>query len=82
MDLSSIIDVAINFAQSNPKLAGFCTIAYLVGFGAKVIRESVEKFVAETPSKEDDKKLAEIESSKTFKAVSAVLDLFFRIKMK
>ena len=80
MEVSMILDFLANFAVGNAKLAGFCTIAYTVGLGAKIVREGVEKFVSQTESQEDDKKLAEVQGSKAYKAVSFILDLLFRLK--
>lgn len=82
MDLTALTELVVGVATSSPKLAGFCTIAYGIGFGVKLLREAVSKFVSESESKEDDKKLEEIESSKGFKAFAMVMDLFFRLKIK
>lgn len=81
MEMSSLLDLAVNFVHSNPKLASFCMVAYSVSLASKSLRMAVEKYVADSPSKEDDKKLEEIESSKAFKVVSAVIDLLFRFKV-
>lgn len=80
MDFSVILDLIVNFALSNPKLAGACTIAYLIGLGAKTIREAVEKFVLESPSKEDDAKYAALVQKPVFKFVFLALDFLFRLK--
>lgn len=80
MDVTSLLTLLANFASANPKLVGVCAVLYVVGLVAKIVREAVEKFVAESPSKEDDKKLEEIKASPAFKAVEFVLDLFLRLK--
>lgn len=80
MDLSVALDFVVGLAQQNPKLAGICIVAYPVGIAVKIAREAVEKFVLESPSKEDDKKLEEVKKSPVFKAVEFVLDLLLRIK--
>jgi hypothetical protein len=80
MDFSVILDFAANFALGNPKLVGVCGIAYLVGLGAKILRESAEKFILESPSKDDDAKLAKAKSNPVYKTVSIVLDFLFRLK--
>ena len=80
MEVSAILDFLASFAMNNAKLAGFCTIAYTVGLGAKIVREGVEKFVAQTESQEDDKKLAKVQESAVYKSVSFILDLLFRLK--
>lgn len=80
MDLSVIVSLVVNFATENPKFAGFCAIAYVIGLAAKTVREAVEKFVKESPSKEDDKKLEEVESKPVVKGLLFVLDFFLRLK--
>lgn len=80
MDISGILDFFAIFAQNNPKLAGILAVAYLVGLGAKTIREAVEKYVVESPSKKDDEKLEEIKKSKVFKTVEVILDFLLRFK--
>jgi hypothetical protein len=67
-------------AVSFPQLTAIFAVLYVVGFGAKVIREAAKSIVAETPSKKDDEKLAALEQSKAAKAIFFVLDLFLRIK--
>lgn len=80
MDFNVILDFAANFALTNPKLAGFCAIAYVVGLGAKIARESVEKFVLESPSKKDDEQLEKVKANPVYKYSSIVLDFLFRLK--
>lgn len=80
MDISAILEFVANFALNNPKLAGICTVAYLIGLGAKISREAIEKFVLESPSKEDDKKLEEIKQKPFVKMGLKVLDFLFRLK--
>ena len=80
MDISTLFDLLASFAMSNPKLAGFFSIAYMIGLGAKTLREAVEKFVLESPSKEDDLKLEEAKKSSAYKVFSMVLDFLFRLK--
>ncbi len=80
MELSAILDFLANFALNNPKLASFCSVAYLVGLGAKIARESYEKFVVESPSKKDDEKLEEIKKKPVVKYSLMVLDFLFRLK--
>lgn len=80
MELSPIIDFIVSFVTSNPKLATFCTVAYLIGLGAKLSREAIENFVLISPSKKDDEKLEEIKKTKIYKSVSLVLDVLFRLK--
>lgn len=80
MDFSMFFEFIANFALGNPKLAGFCAIAYLVGMGAKILRDAVEQFVLASPSQSDDIKLGEIKKSSAYKIVSYVLDFLFRLK--
>lgn len=80
MDFSVIGDLVISFVMGNPKFVGFCAIAYMIGFGAKIVRSAIEQFVAASPSKSDDIKLEEIKASQAFKVISFVLDLFLRFK--
>lgn len=80
MDYNVILDFVANFALNNPKLAGFCAVAYLVGLGAKTLREGVEKFVLESPSKKDDEKLDQVKKNPVYKSVSIALDFLFRLK--
>ena len=80
MDFNVILDFVSNFALSNPKLTGACAVAYLIGLGAKTIREAAEKFVLESPSKKDDEKLAQVQKNPIYKGVSIVLDFLFRLK--
>lgn len=80
MDFSIIIDFVANFASGNPKLAGICAVAYLVGLGAKILRDAVEKFVLESPSKSDDLALGKVKSGAAYKISSYVLDFLFRLK--
>lgn len=80
MDFTIILDFVANFAINNPSLAGACAIAYLIGLGAKILRESIEKFVLESPSKEDDAKLEEVKKNKVYQVVSIALDFLFRLK--
>jgi hypothetical protein len=68
------------FAVSFPQLTAIFAVLYVIGFAVKVLREAAKAIVAETPSKKDDLKLAEIESSKIAKSVFFALDLFLRIK--
>lgn len=80
MDVSQLLQLFANFAQSNPKLSGAFAIAYMIGIGAKSIRSAIETFVQDSPSKSDDEKLAKIESGSGFKIVSSILDILLRIK--
>lgn len=78
--LASIVSYIESLSASNPKLVGILAIAYMVGLVLKIVREAVEKFVKESPSIEDDKKLAEIEQSPIAKAVFFLMDLLIRFK--
>jgi hypothetical protein len=80
MDISGVLDFFSSFALSNPKLAGIAATAYLIGLGAKTLREAIEKFVLESPSKEDDKKLEEVKQNPIYKAAIVALDFLFRLK--
>lgn len=80
MNLDIIANYLVSMAMNNPKLFAAMGIMYLVGIGAKIVRSSVEEFVLKSPSQKDDEKLAKIESSKIFKAVFFVMDLFLRLK--
>lgn len=81
---SSILDGVINFivgaVAQYPKLAGILAIAYIVGLAVKVLRDAVEKFVLESPSKSDDLKLEEIKKNSIVKIVLYVADLLIRLK--
>jgi hypothetical protein len=78
--LNGIATYLINMATSNPKLVSALAIAYIVGLVFKIVREAVAKFVAESPSKEDDLKLAEFEKSQVAKALYFLADLLIRFK--
>ena len=80
MDLSFFTEMAVGFVTSHPQFAAFCTVAYPVGIALKLIRETVEAYVAKTPDKSDDEKLAKVEASIPFKAIAFVLDVLFRFK--
>lgn len=80
MDYTVIIDFVSSFALGNPKLAGACAIAYIIGLGSKIAREAIEKFVLESPSKKDDEALEKAKKNPAYKVISAVLDLAFRLK--
>ena len=80
MDFSVIFDFLASFALGNPKLAGFCAIAYMIGMGAKILREAVEKFILSTPSKSDDLAFEKAKENPIVKIVFQVLDFLFRLK--
>lgn len=80
MDFSVIFDFAANFALSNPKFAGICAVAYMVGLGAKFLRDAVEQFILSSPSKSDDLELEKVKKSVAYKIVGYVLDFLFRLK--
>lgn len=80
--LGTIANYLIEMSQANPKLIAILAIAYMVGLVLKLVREAVEKFVKESPSLEDDKKLAELEKSQAAKALFFVIDLLIRFKVK
>jgi hypothetical protein len=80
MDFSIIIDFAANFALGNPKLVGICAIAYMVGLGAKILRDAIEKFILESPSKSDDIALDKAKQTSAYKIANYVLDFLFRLK--
>jgi len=80
--ITSIVSFVIEFGAKNPKVVPILAIAYLVGLVIKILRESVAKFVADSPSKTDDLKLAELEKSPIAKSVFFVADLLIRFKVK
>ena len=80
MDLSNIVELIANFALNNPKLAGSLSAAYLTGIGLKILREAIEKFVLESPSKNDDLILDNFKKKNSYKVISFVLDVLLRLK--
>jgi hypothetical protein len=80
MDLTVIFDFLASFALGNPKFAGFCAIAYIIGMGAKILREAIEKFILASPSKSDDAAYAKAQANPVVKIVFQILDLLFRLK--
>lgn len=80
MMLSGIAGYLEALSASNPKLMAILAIAYLVGFSMKLIITSVKAFIVESPSKEDDEKLAKFEQSQAAKILYFVLDLLIRFK--
>jgi hypothetical protein len=78
--ITSIVSYVQGLAVTSPKLLAFIAIAYMVGFVAKIIRSSVEAFVLESPSKDDDLKLAKVEASPIAKAAFFLIDLLIRFK--
>ena len=78
--MEMMLSFVSSFAMNNPKMAGFCAIAYMIGLAAKTVRETVEKYVKESPSQEDDKKLAEMMEKPFFKYAWMMADFFFRMK--
>jgi hypothetical protein len=80
MDLSVILNFAADFALSNPKFAGACAVAYMIGVGAKILREAIESFVLASPSKSDDLALEKAKANPIVKIAFQVLDVLFRLK--
>jgi hypothetical protein len=80
--IEGIINFILNVAGQNPKITAILAVAYLVGVAIKIVREAVEKFVLESPSKDDDLKLEEIKQNKVVKAVLFLADLLIRFKVK
>lgn len=78
--MEAVFSFLTSFALNNPKLASVCAIAYLVGLGAKGLRDAAEKFVLESPSKKDDAKLEEVKLSKGYKILAYALDFLLRLK--
>lgn len=80
--LGTIASYLIEMSNSNPKLVAILAIAYVVGLVLKVVLTAVRSFVKESPSLEDDKKLAELEQSQGAKILFFVIDLLIRFKVK
>lgn len=78
--LVSIVSYINGMALNNPKIVGVLAIAYIVGLVLKLVREAAQKFIAESPSKEDDVKLAEFEKSQVAKVLYFLADLLIRFK--
>lgn len=75
-----IANVLIGLTTNFPKLTAMFSVFYIIGFAAKVIRETASKIIAETQSKKDDEVLEKIEKSVIGKIIFFILDVFFRIK--
>lgn len=80
--VEGIINFIIGLTGQYPKLTAILAIAYVVGLGIKIVREAIEKFIVESPSKEDDKKLEEIKNNKIVKVILFIADLLIRFKVK
>lgn len=80
--LSGVVNFILSLTTQFPKLTAILAVAYLVGVAIKIVREAVEKFVIESPSKSDDLKLEEIKQNKAVKAVLFLADLLIRLKVK
>lgn len=78
--LQTIAGYLQGMAAANPKLVAALALAYLIGLGLKLFREAVEKFVLESPSKDDDAVLAKVEASPVAKVVFFIMDLLIRFK--
>ncbi len=78
--LNGIVSYIVSLSAQYPKLVGVLAIAYVVGLVIKSIRVAVEGFVAESPSKDDDIKLAKIEQSPVAKGFFFLADLLIRFK--
>ena len=76
----SVVGYLNELAATNPKLVSVLAIAYIIGLVLKIVRESVQKFVLESPSKDDDLKLAEVEAKPVVKALYLLADLLIRFK--
>lgn len=80
--MEMVIGYVIELASKYPEAAALFAVLYLVGLFFKVLREAADKFVLESPSKEDDSKWAEIKEGKIFKAAAWLADVLLRIKSK
>lgn len=80
--METILGYVIELAAKYPEAAALFSVLYLVGLFFKVAREAAEKFVSESPSKEDDAKWAQIKESKPYKAFSWFADVLLRVKTK
>lgn len=80
MILSGIAGYLESLSASNPKLMAILAIAYMVGFVLKLVISSIKAFILESPSKDDDAKLAQFEQSQAAKALYFILDLLIRFK--
>jgi len=80
MILSGIAGYLEALSANNPKLMAVLAVAYMVGFGLKLVISAVKAFVLESPSKEDDLKLEKFEQGKVGKLVYFILDLLIRFK--
>lgn len=80
--MEMVIGYVLEIASKYPEAAALFAVLYLVGLFFKVIREAADKFVLESPSKEDDTKWAQIKEGKVFKTASWLGDVLLRIKTK
>lgn len=78
--LASVASYIESLSVNNPKLIGILAIAYIVGLVIKILRESIKKFVSESPSKNDDIQWEKVEQSQIAKAIFFLADLLIRFK--
>jgi hypothetical protein len=82
--MEAILPVIIGYLSSlttqYPALVGILAIAYVIGLVLKTLRTAVKAFVLESPSKDDDIKLADFEQGKIGKVVYFLADLLIRFK--
>ena len=78
--LAGIASYLESLSAASPKIMAALAIAYSIGFVAKLVTGSIEAFILDSASKEDDAKLASFKGSQGGKALFFVLDLLVRFK--
>jgi hypothetical protein len=76
----SVVNYLVGLSSANPKLISILAILYLVGVVLKIVRTAIESYVLQSPSLEDDAKLATLEASQPAKILFFVTDLLIRFK--
>lgn len=79
--LKWIGDWALSFAASNPAVAGVLMFLMMVRGVMKPLMTALHIYVEWTPYDSDNKWLASVESSKTYKLVVYLLDWLLSVKL-
>jgi hypothetical protein len=67
---------------NNPKLAATCTVMYLLRLVMKPVCSAINKYIQDTPSKNDDTWLAEFLDRPVVKQLVYLIDMFASIKIQ
>lgn len=83
--LNTVIPWLISFVQNNPNVAPIFTVIVMIQGVARLILKpimvGIKAFVAETESKEDDKKLEEVMQTKWYKVIAFIFDYILSLKL-